>query len=674
MNAVDSERLINQIIDHGLTPDPNLTVSEWADQFRVLSSKASAEPGRWKTSRTPFAKEIMDCLSPGSPYRRVVFQKAAQIGGTECGLNWLGAIIHLFPSPIMIVEPTIALARKLSKQKITPMLEDSSVLYGLVSEKRKQESNTILEKEFPGGILFIVGANSASGLKMISAKYVFLDEVDGYRQDISGEGDPVSLAEKRTTTFFNHKIYLASVPSIKNFSRIEQEYLLSDQRQYHVPCPYCNHEQILQFGNLVWDKDEENQPILNSVKLKCVSCGKLIEEGHKTQMLENGKWLRANPDSPIAGFHLNALYSPLGWKSWSAIVSDFYKAKGSRELLKTFTNAILAETWEESSEKLDEDTLFSRREHYTKVPMQVGVLTAGVDIQDNRIECEVVGWGRGEESWGIDFRIFPGNPVQDDVWQQLDEYLQSTFTHESGAKLKIVSVCIDTGAFTKRVYEWIKPRQGKRFYAVKGASISGKALVSRPSNQRGVLLYSLGTDGLKENLYSRLKLIEPGQAGYCHFPVSLNYDEEFFKQLTAEKIIVKYVKGFPVRQWIKWRERNEALDIRIYASAALILLNANLEALCDDLQKQAPVMKNKPEEKKVEEQKPPTEIVKVKMKRGITWKNNSILEKGQELDVSVREAHELLSIGAIYSVDIPRPPSVTPPKKPIQKSSWAQRY
>ena len=322
----------------GLTPDPLLTVSEWSDRHRMLSSKASAEPGRWRTSRTPYLKAIMDCLSPTSPVERVVFMKAAQLGATEMGSNWIGYVIHHAPGPMMAVWPTVEMAKRNSKQRIDPLIEESSALAELIAPARSRDSgNTILAKEFRGGVLVMTGANSAVGLRSMPVRYLFLDEVDGYPLDVEGEGDAISLAEARTRTFARRKIFIVSTPTISGASAIEREYEASDQRRYFVPCPHCNHPQWLRFEQLRWDK---GQP--ETAAYICESCDTAISEHHKTWMLERGEW-RSMALGKTAGFHLSSLYSPVGWRSWRDIAAAWEaavnKESGSAAAIKTFKKA-----------------------------------------------------------------------------------------------------------------------------------------------------------------------------------------------------------------------------------------------------------------------------------------------------------------------------------------------
>ena len=332
---------------NSLKPIPKITVSEWADKNRMLPQKASAEPGPWRTARTPYLKEIMDLLSADNETKHVVFMKGAQVGGTESGNNWIGYTIHHAPCTMMMVLPTLETAKRTSKHRIAPMIEDTPVLDELVKDSRSRDAgNTILNKEFPNGTLIITGANSAVGLRSTPAKYLFMDEIDGYESDIDGEGDPVNLAIKRTSTFSkNRKILMVSTPTMKGVSRIEKAFEESDQRKYHVPCPVCKQMQPIAWSRLKWNKDDHNV-----VELQCIECEALISENKKTWMLENGQWIAEdNSKQNIAGFHLSSLYSPLGWYSWSDAVKDYLAAKDDPALLKTWVNTVLGETYEDES-------------------------------------------------------------------------------------------------------------------------------------------------------------------------------------------------------------------------------------------------------------------------------------------------------------------------------------
>lgn len=590
---------ISQLFREALKTDFVLTVSEWSDLYRRLPQASSAESGRWRTSRTPFLREIMDELSPSSLVEEVVFMKPAQIGGTECGNNWLGYIIDQNPGPMLYVEPTVDMSKRLSKQRINPTIEQTAVLREKVKDSRTRDSgNTMLSKEFPGGVVVFTGANSAVGLRSMPAKYLYLDEVDGYPGDVDGEGDPVKLAEKRTTTFSRKKILKTSVPKDKNTSRIEASYNTSDQRRFYVPCPFCEKKQVLKWKGIKFKTDGQKN-LVGDVKYKCESCSKLIEEHHKTFMLENGEWVAEFPERKrVAGFWLNGLYSPLGWASWNSIVREFLTAKRKEDptLLKVFVNTVLAETWDvDEGEEIDEESLYSRREDYgPEIPKGVCLLTSAVDCQKDRLECEVIGWGRLEESWSIEYRVFQGDPALPDVWGELDIFLQTVYDGEDGSKFSIRCTCIDTGGHhTKQVYDFVRPRRRRRVFGIKGSNVAGKPIVSRPSttNKGKILLYEVGTDTAKETIFHRLKLTESG-AGYFHFP--LEYEQEYFAQLTAEKLVTKYRQGFEHLIWVKTRARNEALDLRVYNMAALGILNPNLGKMAGTIQGQTETTASNP--------------------------------------------------------------------------------
>ena len=566
----------------GLRPDPALTVSEWAEAHRMLSPQSTAEPGPWRTERTPYLKEIMDALSVSNSCEMVVLMKGAQLGGTECGNNWLGYVIHHAPGPMLFVQPTVEMAKRTSKQRITPMIDACPALTERVQPARSRDSgNTLLAKEFPGGILVMTGANSAVGLRSMPVRYLFLDEVDGYESDVDGEGDPVELAMKRTSTYArNRKVFLVSTPTVRGLSRIEAAWERSDQRYFQVPCPHCGERAPILWRNLRWP---EGKP--EDAHLVCEACGKEIPERHKETMLASGEWVPTK-DSAIRGYHLSALYSPLGWYSWAKAAEDFLEAKRmGPEGLKTWTNTVLGETWEEQGEAVQEGSLIGRREQYpAEVPAAALVLTAGIDVQDDRLEMEVVGWGKGEESWGIEYRTVWGDPGRPAVWQQLDEALAKIYQHENGHRLRVVTACIDSGHATQQVYEHVLNRAAGGLFAVKGMAGTGRPILSAPSkrktgySKRTVPVFLVGVDEAKGLLYSRLRLREPGP-GFCHFPIEAGYDVEYFAQLTAEKCITRYTRGFPRREWVKVRPRNEALDCRVYATAALYLLRPAWDVL-----------------------------------------------------------------------------------------------
>lgn len=566
----------------GLAPEPVLTVSEWADTYRVLSTVASAEPGQWRTSRTPYLREIMDCLSPSSPVQRVVIMAGAQQGKTECGNNWIGYVIDSAPGPMLMVQPTVDLAKRVSKQRIAPMIAATPRLRARVREARSRDSgNTVFVKEFDGGLLIMTGANSAAGLRSMPIRFLFMDEVDEYPGDLEGQGDPVMLAEKRTTTFPRRKILLTSTPTIKGLSRIEREYLLSDQRRFFLACPECGRRDFLTWsghdwfggtsGGHHWIEWDDGNP--ESAHMVCSKCEARIEERHKTAMLAGGEWIATNPGPRTIGFHISALYSPLGWKSWAECVTEFTDAKDDPLKLKGWVNTVLGETWEERGTSIEPEALMARIERYeAEVPHGVGVLVASVDIQADRLEAQVKGYGAGEESWLIAFTQIHGDPGRPEVWFDLDKFLKQTWEHASGRLVRIECVAIDSRYHTEEVYRFCAARLRRRVFAVRGGAVRGAELVGRPTtnNRYATPLFTLGTDTAKDLIYSRLAIPRPGP-GYVHLPETV--DLEYVEQLTAEKAIRKWYKHKgTVREWVKKRDRNEALDLEVYCLAALYIL------------------------------------------------------------------------------------------------------
>jgi len=576
--------LIEEIFREALKPDPILTVSQWADQHRILSKKASSEAGRWNTDRTPYLREIMDVLSPTHPAKKIVFKKASQVGGTEAGNNWLGFIIDHSPGPIMLIQPTVDTAKRNSKLRIDPLIEECPRLSAKVASPRsKDASNTVQQKDFEGGTLIMTGANSAAGLRSMPARFVMLDEVDAYPRDVEGEGDPVTLVLARSRTFSRRKAFLVSTPTLDGMSKIDEEYLESDQRKYFVPCPDCHKKQYLKFENLQWP---EGKPL--EASYYCEHCGVEIKERNKTKMLLEGEWIPQNPGHETIGFFINSLYSPLGWYSWGEIARDYEEAKREyekekkTEKLRTFTNTVLGQTYKEPGEAPEWKRLYLRREKYNigTCPKGVLFLTCGVDIQKDRIEAEVVGWGKNKESWSIDFQSFQGNTAEVKVWDELKKYLGKTFPAEGGGVFPIKITAIDSGFQTQHVYNFCRQFASNRVVPVKGSdslsmivglSKSVDAKFSGRTVRRAVKVWNIGVSVLKTELYGWLKLDPPIGAeetphGFCHFP---EYDEEYFRQLTAEKSVIKRNrKGHTMTEWVKDRERNEALDCRIYNRAA----------------------------------------------------------------------------------------------------------
>ena len=551
----------------------NLKISEWADKYRKLSPESSAEAGAWNTSRSPYQKEIMDVFNEPN-IQRIVVMSSSQVGKTEIILNTIAYYVDQDPSPIMIVQPTLAMSQAFSKDRLSAMIRDTEKIRECFKEARTRDSgNTVLHKKFPSGHLTIVGSNSPSGLASRPIRVLLLDEVDRYDASAGTEGDPTELAIARTKTFFNRKIYMCSTPTVKGLSRIEAAFLESDQRYYYGPCPECDHKQKLVWKNVIWEEDKPE-----TARYACENCGSLIDESKKQWMLKHGEWIASAPTHNTAGFHISELYSV--WSTWGEMATAFLEAKKQPETLKTFINTALGETWEEQGDSLEHETLLQRRLNYdyTNLPEDILVLTAGIDTQKDRLEIQTCGWGKSYECWVVDYKILWGDPNAPNVWQELDNYLKQRFRTESGRVLPISCTCIDSGGHhTNQVYHFTKPRQGRRIFAIKGASQAGKPIANRPTfvGKNKAVLYPVGTDTAKEAIFARLAA--DAEISTIHFPVDL--DEEYFKQLTAEKRITKYVRGKPTMAWKQIRDRNEALDTMVYNFAAIYILNPNFDVI-----------------------------------------------------------------------------------------------
>lgn len=580
----------------GIRPDTALNVSEWADQHRWLSPRASAEPGRYRTDRTPYMRAIMDALSPSNSARRVVFMKAAQVGASEGGNNWIGYVIHHSPGPMLAVQPTVELAKRFSRQRIEPLIAESPVLRERVKPARARDAgNTVLSKEFPAGLLVLTGANSAVGLRSMPARYLFLDEVDAYPPSADEEGDPVALAEARTRTFsWRSKVFLTSTPTIQGVSRIEREFEASDQRRFFVPCPHCGFRQALRFERLRWEKTKPD-----TARYQCESCDALIEEHNKTAMLMAGEWrpTAESSDPGTIGFHLSALYSPVGWLSWEAIARQWDAAQGNDESKRSFKNGILGETWIETGEAPDWQRLYERRETWSvgTVPSGGLFLTAGADVQKDRIEVSVWAWGRGLSSWLIDHIIIDGGPEHADTWAGLSALLDRTWPHAHGVRLGLAKLGIDTGYESPAVYAWARATGHAQVAPLKGvegfnraAPVIGPSFVDVTEAgrklRRGARLWTVAVSTFKSETYRYLRLHRPTDeelasgaqypAGFVHLPRGL--EAEWVKQLVAEQLIsVKTRRGFQKLEWQKLRERNEVLDCRVYARAAAWIAGAD---------------------------------------------------------------------------------------------------
>jgi phage terminase large subunit GpA-like protein len=580
---------IRQARANGIRPDAILTVSEWADANRRLPKKSSAEPGPWRTSRTPYLREIMDCFSSRSDVEEVVFMSAAQIGKTEALLNALGYFIDHAPGPVILVWPTVDTAKRGSRQRVGPLTTDTpSIAEKIAPAKSRDAANTVLEKTFPGGHLVITGANSAVGLRSMPAQYALMDEIDGWPIDVDEEGSPIALVEVRQRTFARRKRGKFSTPTIAGRSAIEAAHNRGDQRKYFVPCPICSAFQVLEFSRLTWTK--LGLPPAAAV-YECAECGGYIRNHQKTAMLAAGEWRASKPGrggGKIRSYHLNALYAPVGWLSWGEIATEFVDVEKDPEKFRVFVNTVLGEVWTSKGEAPEWDHLYRRRESYPTnlIPSGALVLTAGVDVQKDRLVYEIVGWGRGKRSWSIDAGEIAGDTddLERGPWPQLDAMMARTYPHAGAPHVEqpIRILAVDSQYRTQTVYTWAKKYPGRAF-PIRGVD-HGAALVGTPQaievtisgkkRKRGGRQWPIAVGIAKSELYGwlRLAILKDGTTppGFVRYP---EYPEEWFRQITAEQLIAhKNRRGYIRLEWevIKGRQ-NHALDCRVYARAAAAL-------------------------------------------------------------------------------------------------------
>ena len=566
-----------------VSPPPVLTVSQWADRYRRLSPESAAEPGQWNTDRAPYQREIMDCVNDPL-VEHVVIMSSAQVGKTELILNIIGYYIDYDPAPMLVVQPTLKpMAEDFSKDRLAPMIRDTPTISGKVHDvKSRNSGNTILHKTFPGGHVTIAGANSASSLASRPVRIVLMDETDRYPASAGTEGNPIKLAEKRTTAFWNKKKIKVSTPTIKGSSQIEKEYQSGTMEEWCVPCPCCGKYQPYEWGRVHF----------SDVTMECKYCGEHISEFDWKQ--GEGKWIAAHPERRRKrSFHLNELASP--WTHWDSIIAEWkeaqkeYKENGDVEKLKTFINTVLGETWEPRGKGADDDSLLARRERYeAEIPEGVLLLTASVDVQDDRFEIEVCGWGRGFESWGVKYEKLYGDLDKEETWDRLEAWLDREFYFASGSSLLIALTCIDTGGHkTTECYKFLKrmEKKGKRIYGIKGfgRESQGIPLIHKLStnNEYKVKVFILGVDSGKEIVVSRLSTVDEGP-GYCHFPINADrgYSETVIKGLNSEQRVTEVKDG---RAIVKWKKksgtRNEPLDLRVYNTAAVEILRPDWDIL-----------------------------------------------------------------------------------------------
>ena len=591
--AKKGRRLIAELFIYTLLmmkPPKLQSVSEWADSNRILVSESSSEPGRWRTDRAPYQKEIMDAFTQPGIWQ-IVIMASAQVGKTELELNMMGRAIDVDPGPMLFVQPTDGFAEDFSKRRVAPMIRACPALQRKVYEAKSRDAgNTITMKTFPGGSVAFTGANSPTELAGRPVRYVFMDEIDRFPASAGTEGDPLELAERRTETFrHNRKVVKTSTPTIKGASKIEKAYMLGTQEEWHTECPHCKKFSFIRFDNIKFDKEEykdeggERNYHVRNVRWQCPLCQGETKE-YDTKRCP-AKWVAKNPEAVEAGvrsFRLNAFMSP--WSDWTDICRSFLKAHDDPELLKVFVNTMLGESWEMRDRSGAPEMLFNRREIYNaEVPTGVLVMTMGIDTQDNRLEYEVVGWGREEQSWGIAKGVIPGRADAPEVWEEIDDLLDREWQLPNGMKMRILASFMDSGGhFTQEVYSECARRQAKRLFAVKGEGGDKPyvRLMKKDNGKDNATRFIIGVDSGKEAIMYATTVTEPGKR-YMHFPrdYTCGYDIEYFRGLISEKMVLHRRMGQTVVSWEKTYDRNEPLDCRNYARAAYKYFNWNFDKM-----------------------------------------------------------------------------------------------
>ena len=571
----------NELLEYfkkGFEPDPLMTVSEWADSFRILPSESSSEPGRYRTERMPYLEEIAYELSPQSNTLEVTVIKGVQLGFTELGNNMLFCYADLYPCPMLQILPTESAVRTHSSAKLWPSIKASPRLKDTFKAKKTKDGSSTTSLVFKGGSIELGWSNSPSTFASMSRRIVVNDDVDRWPLEVEG-GDPLDLAKNRAEAFPNNKkIYNNSSPAEKHKSKIWPKYETSSQALYTMKCPHCGEDVVFEKKYFKFDYDEDYQ-LKGNVVFTCRTNGCIINEHEKYEMMkkENGaRYVHKFPERNHKGFRIPSYYSPFAkWNDLFQGWLDAYKEMKTKKIAKkmaAWTNTKDANVWEEKIEKIDVSNFLTRHEDYAAdVPNGAYILTAGVDTQDDRLECEVVGWGKFGESWSVAKYILEGDPKFPRVWQKLDKILNSTFKHESGIDMKIMGMGVDSGGHrTEFVYSYCRARIEQNVFCLKGdKAVETPVLKSKISKAKdGILrLYMIGVNSAKDVVYGHLTTKEPGP-GYMHFPRNDAYDEEHFKQLTGEK------KDKSTGRWSKFRARNEALDIRVYSMASLKILEA----------------------------------------------------------------------------------------------------
>ena len=567
-------------------PIEPVTITEHAERHRILSPENCALPGPYRVAVTPFIKDILDAAGDRNN-EKVVCQKSAQVAWTDGVINNCVCYhIDHDPAPMLVLFPTETMAQRYSKEKLAPMIRDTKCLRSKVADPKSRDSgNTILSKNFPGGHLELVGSNAPANLASSPIRVIIVEEPDRCAANSGKEGDALKLVFERGKTFHNRRIILGGSPTIKGMSQIEREMSLTDQRRLEIPCPKCGEYQQLTWKQVVWDKDPNRdhavfgQHIPETARIECLFCQYQFNNAEKNAQLSKYRWRPTAEFTGAAGFYINELYSPFPKATLTHVVEKFLEAKreldqGNDKLMITWTNTSLGETWEEKGEGVNEADIATETLTPDVAPDGVLCITAGVDVQIDRLEMEIVGFGDGEESWSLDYQVLYGDPERSDVWDQLDEQLQRVFLYAGKLKMQIECCCVDSGNSTQAVYRYVKTRQ-PRVFAVKG--VEGKNAPYVPNRdkfrkstplKKGVRLFTISDQTAMQHIRGKLNVEAPGP-GYCHFPDGR--PDEYFKQLTGFHGVKRYKEGVPWLKWMPKRKRIEALDCRKYAIAALVI-------------------------------------------------------------------------------------------------------
>ena len=597
MTATDDAKRLNKAISKPLAafrPPECLTVTEWAEKKRRLSSEASAEPGPWRTERTPYLREPMNAFTDPK-VRRIVMVAASQVGKSEFLNNCIGYIIDEDPGSILFVHPTTIDAKEYSKLRIAPMIRDCPSLKKKVAEPKSRDSgNTILQKTYPGGVLTLCGSTEAHALASKPIRYVFGDERDRWALSAGNEGDPWELAMARQTTFYNAKAVEVSTPTIKGASAIEASFAEGTMERWKSQCPHCGEYHEIKFSDIRYEHEVrliagKKTYRITSIYYICPGCACISDE--ITMKRQPARWEADNPDAIARGirsFWLNAFVSQ--WASWESIILKYLNAQGNTRKLQVVYNTCFGELWEDRGDLENEDSLLARREEYkAELPDGVLVLTCGVDTQDDRLEYEVVGHGHFGETWGIKKGIIMGRPDSDEVWEKLDHVIDHVYQFENGVGLKVSTTFVDEGGhFTMEVRLQCRKRQAKNVFAIKGQGGTDVPYISPPKKVKIILnrryvgtcwQYTIGVDAGKQIIMDNLRVQTPGSK-YCHFPKRDDYSVQYFASLLSERLVYKQGRKNPwVWEIIPGHERNEALDCRNYAMAAFKALSPDLDAI-----------------------------------------------------------------------------------------------